>query len=1280
MLPITKKNKRRRFIRYEIALEAVAIIDQSTTLRCLIMDFCGGGLFLGFKQTHADIPLHSNITVQFSIRDGQTSKNFEIGATVVHVNSAGLGVAIDNMPPSVFNALKKAANSDTTATLANRIDAIPADPRLETFKRLFKHRLAEKLSRLISLFFDSIDQDLKAANEHFELFNNDSSYDDLITTLHQSKECFISEYCHEVLAEIDHIPSFDHKGIKDIDVSDTPLSLIEKEEFEDWLKVSDIIRRLNQRYEQQLYRLTSELSKVFGIPANALKNPISPSVLCDSFYHLILLLDLSDNIKQCLYKTFERTCLSTLNDLYDQSEIFLLKQKHATDRDQGESKQFAKNTIKRVQRPTDMEERRAPTQRQSFPEPKSRPDVQQFTHSPLSQANKDQSLTQLTHTLYDLLTRTHAVAPTVDETPSSQETSAANEPVAYFSGDEIVAALSNLLKQSDDPGGLHLNSGALQRRLQQNLTKANKQAKQLSSSNRQQLEVYGRFFETLLNDSSISSNTKSYLEHLQLPLLSLPLQGHDFLDTDSHPARDIINHLAVLESAVNNNRVIKNTPVKDRLDKLIAHIEQESPNNPEVFAEVEQELNDLTTLINRSIDANIKRIVDSYQGQQKLEKARRAVQLEIDRRIAGKAAPSVIPLLLQSGWQNLMVIAELNKNQNPEAKQHYLKVLDDLIFWLYEQESVLNMQCVSIERTLKFIDQHLSSVCSNEFQRHHVMEELSAILLGAGSPKVRKSIKAIKIPPSSSEQEIIQTQTDAWTTLVEQLQVGDWITLEDREREQAMKLVWIGDLDPVYVFVDRDGMNKREFTKTALAERFRNASAKKIENLDAPLTDRTTNQLMQTMYGKLIFNATHDPETHLLTRIEFVKQLKNELLKPNPFHHMLCHLEVQDFRVITNICGSGGGQQLLQILTGLIAEQLKCDDLFARLGDNTFAILFKHCNADESYRQSKKLLKQIGESHFQWQEKSFALAANMGLVPFAESSYDIHQLLQRADLACMSAERSGHNQVLMFNDDDEALQRQHKLYQWIGHIDNVFSQNRLFVRCQMIAPIDPSLNNHRHYEILLGVKDETGRFVPPDHFIPAVERCKRMPEIDRWIIKTVFGWIEQNRPEFDQMDGFSINLSGQSINSEEFLEFLHHLLTTSNVPADKLTFEITETVVAENLVFTKRFIQTLKQFGCKFSLDDFGSGYASYSYLKNMNVDYLKIDGAFIKDIAHNPADVAIVKSMNEIAHSLGLKTIAEYVENTEIRDILQEIGVDYGQGYLIQKPIPITELLSPPD
>ncbi|MFZ2171469.1 MAG: EAL domain-containing protein, partial [Methylococcaceae bacterium] len=496
---------------------------------------------------------------------------------------------------------------------------------------------------------------------------------------------------------------------------------------------------------------------------------------------------------------------------------------------------------------------------------------------------------------------------------------------------------------------------------------------------------------------------------------------------------------------------------------------------------------------------------------------------------------------------------------------------------------------------------------------------------------------------------------------------------------EPMKLVWIGYFPQIFVFANRDGLNKLEITKNDLAELMKNGAANKIENLDVPLMYRATNIMLQKMHEKLIYNATHDPVTDLFTRDEFAKQLKHEMTILGNSSHMLCHMEIQDYRMINNICGVDGGNQLLIKLTNSLTSQFRNNEIFARLGDNTFGILFKDCSPDEGYEIAKKLLNLISGSHFEWENKSYSIGVSIGLAPFIEKGYDVQQLLQQADSASFSAERSGYNRIQIFKEDDESLSRQNKLHEWAGQIDKILSENRLFIRCQKIAPVDLANNNRTHYEILLGVRDNDGNTVPPDNFIPAVERCKRMPEIDQWIIRHVFDWIDQNRNYFDRMDGFSINLSGQSINTEEFLEFLKEVLASSSVPLQKLTFEITETVAAVSLIYVKKFIKQIKQFGCKFSLDDFGSGYSSYAYLKSLNVEYLKIDGAFVKDIANNKADVAIVKSMNEIAHSLGMKTIAEYVENNDIRDILMEIGVDYVQGYGIQKPILLAGLVDEP-
>lgn len=1263
------KSKRRRFVRYATELDALLIIGKTKRVPCTILDFCSGGFFLALNQPGASIPLDKTVKIHFTIASELGSdEDFEIEARAVHATANGIGVAIDNMPLAAFSALTNQASVSLLGDQNLDRHAPPLTLSQKNCKRALKRLLQEQLPLLLGRYFDSLADELEKINEHSEYFANRSLLDDIATALNLQREPFIREYCGLLTQQIDNIVTTSARKAY-FEASYDALSLVDKDEFEDWLAMSAFIRKLNNYFEDSIKQLDLELSRVFGLSTMAINNPLRPAVLCDSFRDIILQQKYGNKIREALYISFEQSLIRQLKDVYEKAAALLV--------DYESSQEIRRYSPYQAHKPGDTHSR--PTQKPRLP------DFEQVTPSRLEDypalisdhgfheattgdIKNIQPIGKIASKLLGIINELDTLAPGA----IAKESGAVSYPC--FNSTDVISAISNLQRVAANDHALHLDSTALNNRLQQTLKQVGKGNLSLSKNDLEYLEIYGKFFEALFNNLPSSSVLKSYLEKIHLPLLSLPLQGNDFLDLDEHPARNVLNQLALLESAIKSNKVIRNVNIKNKVDSLVERIAQEAGGNPEVFNEVERELETIAKQVNKSTDSVIKRIVDTHDGQQKLESARLAVQDEIDRRIEGRSVPTIIPRLLTSGWQQLLVIAELNKEKRPEEKQRYWAVIDDLLFWFFEQDSILKIQAGSIHKTLEFIEHELKPVCPDSLQRHSIIEELSATLLGVGTPKVRKRFETVKIEPKAAPPE---PEVNSWLLQVEQLAVGDWLMISlDALGFEPMKLVWIGDVIPVYVFVNRDGLLKQEFDKMELAERLKSGDAYNMENLDAPLMERATNSMLQNMHGKLIHNATHDPTTDLFTRDEFIKQLKNEMVKIGDSRHMLCHMEVLDFRLITNVCGVEGGEQLLKRLSQLTIERLRDYDLFARLGDKAFGILFKNCSAEEGHDKSKKLIKLINDSHFQWEEKSFAISVSIGLAHFDENSFDVHELLRQADSASISAERSGQNNVLIFTSDNEALKRQHKLYEWIGHIDQVFAQNRLFARCQMIAPIEAGKSSHQHYEILLGVRDENGNIIPPDHFIPAVERCNRMPELDQWVINNVFDWIEENPADFDKMDGFSINLSGQSINSEDFLEFLRSTLENRNIPKHKLTFEVTETVASENLGFTNRFIKSIKQFGCKFSLDDFGSGYSSYSYLKNLNVDFLKIDGAFVKDIANNKADIAIVKSMNEIAHSLGLKTIAEYVENAEIRTILTEIGVDFGQGYEIHKPIPLAELV----
>ncbi len=1277
MSVIPNNTKRRRYIRYAIELEASLQISESMSIPCVIQDFCSGGLFLGFKQslTELSFSAHSIIKINFSISPEHGWEDFQLDAEVRHVSSNGIGVAVNNMPASAFNALKNEANSGSKNIVFDRRSSSSDKLNQDNFKKEVKKMLDEQLPQLFAQFFDRFGDELMQSYEHSTDFKDRSTLDDLITTIKLNRESMMSEFCNSILIEVDHISDSRQKKDGETILDGRTLALIEKEDFEDWLNLSAVIRKLTNQYKHRIHQIEEKLSHVFGISTHAINNSMTPGVFCDTFREIILQFNLNNDTKKTLYTIFEGILANGLSPLFDRIDMALVTF--------GAPDQIVPHVIRQADdihnNSRHRETHKPDNERHAQASPPLISNDDLLNLLQITEQKHTQPVAEVTRKLLDILKETNTLSAGGvydDKYLTKREPVSRNE--SFFTASEVVAAISKIQQNTNNPGNLHHNSLALQKLLQDTLENSSTKQKTLSTSDVKQLEVYGKLFETVFNDLKVSSEIKSYIESIHLTLLSLTMQGNDFLDSESHPARKVLNQLATLESAVKGSKVIKKTNIKHTLDKLVTRISEEANTNPNIFAEVEQELNEVTAQVTRSVDLNNRRLVETYEGQQKLEAARQLVQQEVDKRIAGKSIPKIMSLLLTSGWQHLLVITELNKDQGKDERPAYLKIIDDLILWLSDPDAIPEEQAGNILKTLEFIEDQFGSVCTNVFLRDSILEELNACLIGVGKPRIRKAVEMIAIEPLCVKEEAsVQMNEDKWTLQVGQLRVGEWLTIfRNSAGFEPMKLVWIGDFLQVFVFTDRDGLNKLEYTKFELAELMRNGGANRTENLDVPLMDRATNTMLQKMHEKLIYNAIHDPVTDLLNRDEFVKQLKHEMTVLGNAGHMLCQIEVQDYRMITNICGLAGSNLLLKNLTHLLTEQFRNEEIFARLGDQTFGILFKHCSPDEGYTIAKKLLSRIGESHFAWEDKSYPISVNIGLTPFIGNGYEVHQLLQQADSASISAERSGYNSIQIFKEDDENVKLQNKVHEWAGQIDNVLSENRLFIRCQMIAPIDPDKNDHTHYEILLGIRDTVGNIVPPDHFIPAAERCNRMPEIDQWVIRHVFGWIEQNRNYFDQTNGFSINLSGQSINSEDFLVFLKDLIVSSNVPPQKLTFEITETVAADSLVYVKKFIKQIKQFGCKFSLDDFGSGYSSYAYLKSLNVDYLKIDGAFVKDIANNKADVAIVKSMNEIAHSLGMETIAEYVENNEIHEILKTIGVDYAQGYGIQKPIVLTELI----
>ncbi|MDI3323745.1 EAL domain-containing protein [Pontibacterium granulatum] len=427
---------------------------------------------------------------------------------------------------------------------------------------------------------------------------------------------------------------------------------------------------------------------------------------------------------------------------------------------------------------------------------------------------------------------------------------------------------------------------------------------------------------------------------------------------------------------------------------------------------------------------------------------------------------------------------------------------------------------------------------------------------------------------------------------------------------------------------------------------------------------------------QLDHQARHCMLTGLINRYEFEQRLAQLLRKARQdnIQHAVFFLDIDQFKVVNDSCGHMAGDQLLRQIGALIQSRVRQGDVVSRLGGDEFAVLLEHCTALDAARIAEDLRSAVEESVFGWGENIFRVTVSIGVVNIDGQSPETAELMTFADTSCYLAKELGRNRIYLHQNNATSQRRQDEAM-WVGRIHEGINGNRFCLYVQEIAGLQDQQTCH--YEVLIRYRDEKGAIVPPGAFLPPAERFGLSPKLDRWVIRQVCEFLAGNS---DRNLKLSINLSGLSIADDELLQYVRKTLASYGVDPKKLGFEITETAAISNLANAVQFIEAMNDIGCSFSLDDFGSGLSSFGYLKTLPVDYVKIDGIFVKDILDDQVDLAMVRSINDIGHLMGKRTIAEFVENQAIADLLKQVGVDYAQGYGISKPRPIETLATDPE
>lgn len=433
---------------------------------------------------------------------------------------------------------------------------------------------------------------------------------------------------------------------------------------------------------------------------------------------------------------------------------------------------------------------------------------------------------------------------------------------------------------------------------------------------------------------------------------------------------------------------------------------------------------------------------------------------------------------------------------------------------------------------------------------------------------------------------------------------------------------------------------------------------------------------LKHLSNNLSYQATHDVLTGLYNRRQFENRLEAALASAaNDAHeHAVCYMDLDQFKIINDSCGHIAGDELLKQLAARLQGAVRETDTLARLGGDEFGILLESCHLDHARRVVDNIFDTVCKFRFHWHERIFEIGLSVGLVPITKDSGNLTDILNAADSACYIAKEKGRNCVHVAVQNDHELRQRRSQMEQLQQLKQALNENRFELHGQSVKPLGKNTDPW-HTEILLRMIGADGALILPGEFLPVAERYNMMPAIDRWVITNVFHWLELNPAGLpDHQYVYAINLSGQSLGDKRFLEFVLAQLDKHSVRGDRICFEITETAVISNITHAGNFIDALKLKGCKFSLDDFGSGLSSFRYLKDLNVDFLKIDGSFIRSMASDEKTYDMVVSINEIGHIMGLQTIAEHVENTELEILLETVGVDFIQGYVVDKPRPITK------
>jgi diguanylate cyclase (GGDEF)-like protein len=1305
---------KRAHIRRPVTMPVRLAIDSIGDVEATVQDFCLGGMLVQLSAVNARyaaaLAVGDAVVVLVKVAGMRGEREVRLSARIARNQGDHLGISFQDPDATallaVQNHVRELRERDAEEGAQPPADnSAQAERGLAVIRQVVDGFAVAHMEK----FFPDAHEALLEAAETAHTNQAQQPYFEAGKTLkaqHESLSRNFLQNLHATLEKVVNGEMLADDGMKG--GGDSRLSLVDKDSFEDWLTLKVMASRAEGKFHEELLHLQLRLDQLFGISLSARRNPLHPAVICSAFGDALRRLPLRAKTDKVILSAFDEAVVNHLDTLYKQANELLAEEGVLADLDVARyiSERFGYAT-----QPAELPETAAEappaagTTRpgpgtpasdagpaQAAPaasEPTLSADAEPAATAPAQAgeaaeqppapsvpahrpANRGASLASRQFALqqhiarhaYDTVQKllsVKAMQAAQARNQAQDEAGAADAAIPTLTAADVDAPLAQLQAAGGGAPDVPLETRIAE------AVQGDGEATQLGSELRAAIELIHHLFQGMVSNPALSELTRTSISRLEVPFLRLLLTDDSFLAQEHHPARQVLNRMAHLGVRGTANLEQHEQAISQEVDDILSS----ESNDINTFRSSLEKLDDLRSRQESLYIRNLKRVTEACEGKQKLVQARREVNKALERRIGGKQVPRAVLGLIDAGWRQLLTQILLRHGRDSKEWHQNLGIIDRLITAATKVPPQSELSDV-----LAGIKQGLGEVDPSQIQNARLIGDLRDLL----SIKVRRhqDPALVDVPVGAVDEEgehEARNEIHArWMKRARRHGPGDWFTAHQDGDETSLKLAWVDGEGTTFVFVNHQGMKILEYSLEDFADHLSNGTLVPLDSLEAPAVDRGLEHMVQRVYDQMSHQATHDELSGLLNRREFERRLRVGLSEPSEHGSSLIHMDLDQFKVINNMSGPEAGDEMIRQVANLLHE-LFPGALVARMGGDEFAIWLNDVSEEAGIRAADTVLERIGAQRFICGGRPQSISASFGVAHRKSPEITAAELTRSADTACHAAKEAGRNRVQHYRTDDKELMRRDDIMAWVTRLNDAMDENRVVLRCQRIERTDAS--GKPSYEVLIAITGDEGEMIAPSEFLRAAEQYNRMHTLDRWVLGNVFRWMHANSAVVQQLDHLSINLSGHSMNDANLGEYLFDLFERYPVPRDRLCFEVTETAAIANLEDAIDFITELQDMGCRFSLDDFGSGLASYGHLKSLPVDYIKIDGSFIRNVANDDADLALVRSINEMGHLMGKQTIAEYVENDEIRDCMAQIGVDYVQGYGVEKPRPLDTLVT---